>query len=113
MFTDKTIAFIGSGVMGEAMIRGLITRNIVSPGQIIASDPHSERLKTLHERHTIHTTQDNRHDAEAGDIIVLSIKPQELNHVKPEIRGHFQRQDLLRSIIAGAPILRLTNVIAN
>jgi pyrroline-5-carboxylate reductase len=109
MFTDKTIAFIGSGVMGEAMIRGLITRNIVSPGQIIASDPHSERLKTLHERHTIHTTQDNRHAAEAGDIIVLSIKPQDLNHVMPEIRGHLRRQDLLLSIIAGAPIRRLAD----
>jgi len=27
MFTDKTLAFIGAGVMGEAMIRGLVTQD--------------------------------------------------------------------------------------
>jgi pyrroline-5-carboxylate reductase len=109
MFTDKTIAFIGSGVMGEAMIRGLITQNIVNADQIIAADPHPDRLKLLHERHRIHTTSDNRQAAEEGHIIVLSIKPQDLDHVMPEIRGHLRRQDLLLSIIAGAPIRKLAD----
>ncbi len=109
MFMDQTIAFIGSGVMGEAMIRGLITQNIVQPGQIIASDPHLGRLQDLQTRHGIHTTHDNRHAAEEGHIIVLSIKPQDLDHVMPEIRGHLRRQDLLLSIIAGVPIRKLAD----
>jgi 3-hydroxyisobutyrate dehydrogenase-like beta-hydroxyacid dehydrogenase len=32
MFTDKTIAFIGSGVMAEAMIRGLLSQQIIAAG---------------------------------------------------------------------------------
>ncbi|MCL4869345.1 MAG: pyrroline-5-carboxylate reductase [Anaerolineae bacterium] len=109
MFTDKTISFIGSGVMGEAMIRGLVTQQIINAGQIIAADPHPDRLHYLYERHGVRTTRDNREAAEEGHIIVLSIKPQDLGHVLPEIRGHLRRHDLLLSIIAGAPIRKLAD----
>ena len=109
MFTDKKIAFIGAGVMGEAMIRGLLGKRIVKPGQIIAADPWRKRLDQLSEQHGIVTTSDNAFAAEEGQVVVLSIKPQSLTSVLPEIRGHLRRQDLLMSIIAGAPIKRLAD----
>ena len=76
MFDDKTITFIGSGVMAEAMIRGLISQNIVTPEQILAADPLPERLEELSERYGIRTTTDNAAAAEAGQIVVLSVNPQ-------------------------------------
>jgi pyrroline-5-carboxylate reductase len=109
MFQDKTIAFIGSGVMGEAMIRGLIAQKSVTPAQIIASDPWQPRLDLLSERYAIAVTKDNREAAEAGQIIVLSIKPQSVPLVLPEIRGHVRSRDLLLSIIAGMPIRKLAD----
>ena len=56
MFTDQIVAFIGSGIMGEAMIRGLITRDIIAPEQIIAADPMAERLDDLRGRYGIRVT---------------------------------------------------------
>ena len=109
MFTDKTISFIGSGIMAEAMIRGLINNNSVQPNQILASDPWQERLDTLQKIYGIRTTTDNRKAAEDGQIIVLSIKPQSVPIVAPEIRGHLRRQDLLISILAGMPIKKLAD----
>ncbi len=109
MFTDKTIAFIGAGIMGEAMIRGLLGQNQVGPEQIIASDHWLERLDELQEKYNIRTTGINREAAEAGQIVVLSIKPQSLTYVLPEIRGYLRRQDLLLSILAGVPIKRLAD----
>ncbi len=109
MFNEKTIAFIGSGIMAEAMIRGLINNNSVEPGQILASDPWQERLIQLEERYGIQTTKDNREAAENGQIIVLSIKPQTVPLVAPEIRGHLRSRDLLLSIIAGTPIKKLAD----
>ena len=109
MFNDKTISFIGSGVMAEAMIRGLINKNSVEPSQIMASDPWSERLAYLKERYAIQTTTDNREAAEVGQVVVLSIKPQSVPMVAPEIRGHLRRQDLLLSILAGIPIKKLAD----
>lgn len=109
MFVDQTIAFIGAGVMGEAMIRGLLSQNIVTPAQIIASDPWAERLAYLKEQYAIHVTAKNSEAAEAGQVVVLSIKPQSLDKVLPDIRGHLRRRDLLISILAGTPITRLAN----
>jgi pyrroline-5-carboxylate reductase len=106
-FADASIAFIGGGVMGEAMIRGLLTQDIVLPYQIIAADPWSERINYLEQTYGIRVTQDNREAAEAGHVVVLSIKPQSVPYVLPEIRGHLQPDNLLLSIIAGTPIRNL------
>jgi pyrroline-5-carboxylate reductase len=113
MFTDQNVAFIGSGIMGEAMIRGLITRDIVAPEQIIAADPMAERLDDLRGRYGIRVTVSNAEAAEAGQVIVLSVKPQNLAEVMPGIRGHLRRQDLLLSILAGTPIRKLADGVAH
>lgn len=113
MFTDKTIAFIGSGTMAEAMIRGLLNQKIVESGQIIASGPRPERAEALRERHAIRVTTNNTEAAEEGQIVVLAVKPQTLKDVMPEIRGHLRRQDLVLSILAGTPIERLANGLAH
>jgi pyrroline-5-carboxylate reductase len=113
MFTDKTIAFIGSGMMAEAMIRGLLAQKIVKPEQIIAAGPRPERGQHLKERHKIRVTTNNKEAAEEGQIVVLGIKPQVLTAVLPEIRGHLRRQDLVLSVIAGAPIEKIANGLAH
>ena len=113
MFDDKIIAFIGSGTMAEAMIRGLLHQGIVPADQIVASDPWPDRGDYLRERYQIRTTTNNVEAATEGQIVVLSIKPQTLPVVMPEIRGHLRRRDLLLSIIAGAPIKKLADGIAH
>ena len=113
MFTDQNVAFIGGGIMGEAMIRGLITRDIVAPAQIIVADPMAERLEDLRQRYGIRVTGSNAEAAEAGQVIVLSVKPQNLGEVMPGIRGHLRRQDLLLSILAGTPIRKLADGVAH
>ena len=113
MFTDQSVAFIGGGIMGEAMIRGLITRDIVAPQQIIVADPMAERLDDLRGRYGIRVTVSNAEAAEAGQVIVLSVKPQNLTEVMPGIRGHLRRQDLLLSILAGTPIRKLADGVAH
>ncbi|MCP4423104.1 MAG: pyrroline-5-carboxylate reductase [Chloroflexi bacterium] len=109
MFTDQTIAFVGGGVMGEAMIRGLLAKNAIGPDQIIVADPWQERLNYLQERHGVRVTLDNAAAAEKGQVVVFSIKPQSLPIVMPGIRGHLRRNDLLLSIIAGTPIKTLAD----
>ncbi|MEP0762377.1 MAG: pyrroline-5-carboxylate reductase [Chloroflexota bacterium] len=113
MFGDLTIAFIGSGNMGEAMIQGLLKQRMVQPQQIIAVDPRPERLEELAATYGVRSTTDNLEGATKADILVLSVKPQVLDRVLPEVRGGARTCSLVVSIVAGAPIKMIADGLAN
>ena len=98
------LAFIGSGVMAEAMIKGLLNGQLVSPDAIIGSDPHQPRLAELAARYGIKGTTDNAEAARQGQIVVLSVKPQVLPQVFPQLHGQLQPDALVLSIVAGARV---------
>ncbi|RME48947.1 MAG: pyrroline-5-carboxylate reductase [Chloroflexi bacterium] len=104
MLTDTRLAFIGSGNMAEAMIKGVLDQELVTPDQIIASGPREERGRELAERYGVYTTTDNFRAADVVDVIVLSVKPQVLPGVLNEIRGAVDAHNLILSIVAGARI---------
>lgn len=107
MLSDETIAFIGAGQMGEAMIGGLLRGERVTPAQIIATGPRAERREELEARWNIRTTFDNRAAAAEAGIIIISLKPQTLPKVMPEIKEVITERALVVSIAAGVPIKRL------
>ena len=108
MFKDTQIAFIGSGVMGEAMIKGLMDKELLAAQRVIASDPRPERIADLSERYGIQVTGDNVAAAKDRGIVVLSVKPQVLGEVLKELGSGVIRPDaLVLSIVAGATIDRI------
>lgn len=107
MLRERQIGVIGTGVMGEAMVAGLLRRELVRPEQVLASAPREERRRELHQRYGIATTGDNGEAARWGDVLLLGIKPQLLSAVLPELRGYLGPESLLLSIIAGATIAQI------
>src|SRR4051794_38652809 len=81
------VGFIGSGVMGEAMISGLINKGVLEPGQIMAADVLEDRGRELEKKYVIQWTMDNCEVARFSDLLVLSIKPQVLDEVLPQLNG--------------------------
>jgi pyrroline-5-carboxylate reductase len=102
MLHSKTIAFIGAGAMGEAMIKGLLRQDMVAPERIVASGPRAERGQQLVERYEVRVTQDNVKAVQGANIVVLAIKPQVLGRVLDELAGHVDPKALVLSIVAGA-----------
>ncbi len=78
---NKTVSFIGSGVMAEAIIKGLLNEELLTADQLIAADPREERGHELVARYHLRFTTNNAEAAEAADILVLSTKPQVLGQV--------------------------------
>jgi len=91
-------------MMAESMIRGLTAKDSIEPQQIIASGPRVERGEELSRKYGVTVTTDNKKAAEAGHIVILSVKPQVLAEVIPDLKGHLRGEDLLISILAGTPI---------
>jgi pyrroline-5-carboxylate reductase len=98
------IAFVGPGVMAEAMIAGLINQEVVPSESIVVSGPSAARVDELAERHAIVSTTDNTAAVEDADVVVLAVKPQRLDHVMVDLRGTLKASALVLSIVAGAPI---------
>jgi pyrroline-5-carboxylate reductase len=111
--TGKRIATVGSGVMAEAMIAGLLRGEQVTPDQIVASHPRADRRNELVGSYGIGTVEDNVSAVTKADVIVLAIKPQMLVRVGRELRGHVTDGQLVISIIAGATSTALTNALGH
>ncbi|MGB9586349.1 MAG: pyrroline-5-carboxylate reductase family protein, partial [Anaerolineales bacterium] len=76
---DGKIAFIGPGVMAEAMISGLIRQKLERPENLIAAGPSIERLTELQKRYNIAIETENAKAAQMAEVVVLSVKPQKLD----------------------------------
>lgn len=113
MFDNKKIVFIGPGVMAEAMIAVLIRENLAKPDMLIASGPRAERTEDLAARYSITGTTDNAVAASEGDVVVLSVKPQRLDAVLDGLRGSIKEEALIISIVAGAPIAKISGILGH
>jgi pyrroline-5-carboxylate reductase len=107
LFEHRKIAFIGSGVMGEAMIAGLLRQGMAPLRSLIAAESRSERIEEMRALYGISMTTDNAEAASQADVVVLSVKPQSLGKVFTSVRGHVQPHALVLSIVAGAPISKI------
>lgn len=104
---EDRLAFVGGGQMAEALIGGVLSANIYGPERIYAADPDTRRLDHLKQTYGIRTGVSNREAGSWGGMVVLAVKPQVLDEVLREIGGEVKHA-LVVSIVAGAPIRRLT-----
>jgi len=93
--------------MAEAMITGLIRRKVTVPEAIVVAGPSEHRCKELAERHGVGWSIDNAAAVEDADVVVLTVKPQRLDHVLNDVRGRLKSTALVLSIVAGATIEKI------
>ena len=110
---DCTIATVGSGVMAEAMIAGLLKGEQVGPEQIVASHPREERREALRRSYGIQAVESNTDAVRSADVVVLAIKPQMLVRVGREIAAELRPGKLVISVMAGATTKALVNVLGH
>ncbi len=110
---SSTIATVGSGVMAEAMIAGLLRGELVAPGQVVSSHPRLERREALEREYGIRTVETNIEAIADADVILLGIKPQMLERVGREIGPHLRRGQLVLSVLAGATTAALTGILGH
>jgi pyrroline-5-carboxylate reductase len=118
ILANTQLAFIGCGVMAEAMIAGLLRKNLVAPEQIIASHPRANRREELKAKYDIRvfennaTAVKNTYESDAS-LIALCVKPQRLPGVLKELKGVVLSNQLVVSIIAGARIDTISEELGN
>jgi pyrroline-5-carboxylate reductase len=92
------IGFIGGGNMAEALIKGILQSG---KKDILVSEPRIERRAYLEKTYGIKTTSDNKEVCTNCKIIILAVKPQNMDEVTAEISKVISGDALIVSIAAG------------
>jgi pyrroline-5-carboxylate reductase len=72
------LGVIGAGNMAEAIVRGVLARGLFRSEQIIAADPSPQRRELFHSQLRVNAVEDNLQVARNSNILLLSVKPQQM-----------------------------------
>jgi pyrroline-5-carboxylate reductase len=101
MSVDKRrIVVIGTGKIGEALIKGLCASGWRKPSEIVATDIHSERLQAIKELCGVETSESNRDAVKDAGLIVVAVKPQDLAALLDEIGDVLTSEQTVLSVAA-------------
>jgi len=98
---DVTLAILGVGTMGEALCRGLLAAELLSPGRIIVSDVLAERSRHVADELGVVAAPGNVEAVERAAVVILAVKPQHADTVMAEVGRLLTPERLLISIAAG------------
>jgi pyrroline-5-carboxylate reductase len=98
---DRKVAFLGGGRMGEALVSGLIRSGGRSADQIMVTSRREERSRELAESYGIDSTLSNADAVSWADVLVLTVKPQDMEVLLSQIQEHVTPQQLVVSFAAG------------
>ncbi|MEO1477114.1 MAG: pyrroline-5-carboxylate reductase [Bacteroidota bacterium] len=102
MLADHTFAVLGAGNIGRALIGGLLRGGDVRPEQLHATRRNPYALDALREQFPgIHAGTDNAEAVRGATVVILAVKPQNLDAVMDAVRDDVPADALVLSILAG------------
>ena len=103
------IGFIGGGNMAEALIKGARGKGQGARDEILVSEPREERRRYLEQSYGIKTTASNKDVASSCNIIILAVKPQNMETALNEIKDSITEDKTVVSIAAGITLAYLSS----
>lgn len=98
---DGTLALVGVGRMGEALLSGLLGSSWVRPDQVVATARREERCREVEKQYGVRATTDNREAISSADVIVLAVKPQTVHALLEEVGDAVHEGQTVISVVAG------------
>lgn len=113
MLTNQTFAFIGAGAMAEAIIGGLIRKELVQPDQIsVTNHSDTDKLLRLEKEYGIRSFQLKKTEAIDASVIILAMKPKHAEDAIHSIRHKVSNEQIIVSVMAGISTMYMENLFA-
>src|SRR5215470_5841112 len=104
------IAILGAGKIGESLLAGLRSSDWAD---IIATSRREERAAEIRERHGIEATTDNTAAIKGADVVVLAVKPQDIESLLGEIGHLLKPEQTVLSVAAAITTSRIERHVAS
>jgi pyrroline-5-carboxylate reductase len=98
---SETVAVLGAGKMGEALLSGLLRAGRPA-SDLLFTERHEDRAKELSEKLGVESLSATD-AAKRADTLLVAVKPQEIGTLLDELAGAVTPRNLLISIAAGIP----------
>jgi len=98
------VAFIGGGTMAEALLGGLLSSEVSVAEEIKIGEPIEARRAFLTQKYNVEALADNTQAITNANLIILAVKPQDLNKITSELKSSIKPDQTALSIIAGTKI---------
>ena len=102
----KKMGVIGVGMMGSAIVSGVIESGIIPGEKMWLSNTNPAKLHSRCKAFGANAAASNAEAAEGADVVLLAVKPQHLSGVLQELKGKISPEALLLTVVAGVPISR-------
>jgi len=100
MLNDKKLSVIGLGKLGEALVVGLLKQGYMKPENISGSVGSEASLARVKQKLQIEVSRDNKALVRDADIVLLAVKPQNMDKVVREIADVLTAEKLLITVAA-------------
>ena len=107
----EKVGFIGAGNMCHAIIEGWLAKDLLSATDVFVSNRTPGKLQKLAEQFKVHTCATNEAVVEAADVVILAVKPQDLQSAVENIASAFSDSQLIISLAAGVKLRALKKLL--
>ena len=110
--SGRKVAILGGGRIGEALLSGLLSSGWREPSEVVVTDRRQERADELRERYGAEATLDNAAAVAGAGVVVVAVKPQDIDALLGEIGAHLTTEQTLVSVAAAIPTAHIEERIA-
>lgn len=104
---DMKIGFLGAGKMATALAGGWVNSALVASGNLFACDLYPAAREAFESATGGNTSAENQEIARQANILVLAVKPAQVEEALSSLAGAWTPDHLLISIAAGVPLQKL------
>lgn len=101
--THPTVAILGAGSMGEILAEGLLRAGWESANLVLVAR-REERAREAERRTAVIATLDPAAAAAGKDVVVVAVKPKDVDHLLSQIRDSIKPGQVVLSLAAGVPM---------
>ena len=109
----RKLAVVGGGAMGEALLAAAIAQDVCRADAIVVGESVASRRAHLAEAHGVGVDADNAAVVAEADVVILAVKPQQIQAALPPLQSALSQDALVISIMAGVPLGTIGSLLAH
>src|SRR5437763_14999012 len=98
---SSRIAILGAGRLGVSLVRGFLSSGWRTPDELAVTARGEEHLAELREKYGVGATTSNAEAVEGAALVIVPVKPQDMEAVLEEIAPVLQPAQTVLSVAAG------------